>query len=62
MKTTLTLLCLPATLFIVTAFAFGDTEGDYYTNGIALAKKGDRDGAQVDFTKAIELDPTLLKA
>src|ERR1017187_7619496 len=48
---------LLAVLFLVAASAFGSSADDYVTNGIALAHKGDLDGALTDLTKAIELEP-----
>jgi tetratricopeptide (TPR) repeat protein len=46
--------------FFVTATAFGDSPKDYYTEGVAKAKKGDFDGALSDLDKAIELNPNLV--
>jgi len=47
-------------LLFVTSAAFADTVNDFYSDGIAKAKKGDLDGALADFDKATEMKPTFV--
>ena len=44
-------------LLVTVGRAFGDQADRYVKSGVAKYKKGDMDGALIDYSKAIELRP-----
>jgi tetratricopeptide (TPR) repeat protein len=55
-------LLLVAMFLAVATTAFCDITGDYFTSGRAKALRGDFDGATADYTKAIQLNPSIAES
>jgi lipoprotein NlpI len=62
LSTSVLCLALLAVVFLNSASSFGGDETNYFNRGNARARKGDLNGAQIDYNKAIQLNPKYCEA